>query len=164
MLALDDPRWRELEQAYGSAEDVPVLLAALATVRGEDDRAEVWFALWRLLHRPDTTFSASYAAVPHLVARAEFAAAEDRVQALHLVARIEIGRAKRGSAPVPDDLVVAYAEAVERLPAIVSRSSAEPWDAGLAQVSLAALAVGKRQPALAEAVLRLGPGERAPTC
>jgi hypothetical protein len=156
VLALDDTRWSELDQAFGSAEDVPLLLAALATVTTEEGRAEIWFALWRLLDSPEETFTASYAAVPHLVAEAERATVEDRAQALHLVTRVELCRARGRSASVPDDLVEAYADAVERLPAIVSRWSAEPWDSGIAQIYLAALAVGKRQPALAEAVLKVG--------
>ena len=51
-LSLDSPRWAELTQAYGTAEDVPRLLEALACIGREEARAEVWFALWRTLHRP----------------------------------------------------------------------------------------------------------------
>jgi hypothetical protein len=112
-----------------------------------------------MLHRPGEVFTASYAAAPHLLAAAERGEAGERAQAVHLVTRIELARrAAAGAASVPDDLVEAYAAAIERLPAIVADAAREPWSAEVAQVYLAALASGKRQPDLAEALLKLDLG------
>lgn len=159
-LDLDSPRWGELAQAYGSAEDVPRLLEALACIGREDARAEVWFALWRTLHRPGEAFTASYAAAPHLLAIAGTMGLRERAEAAHLLTRIETSRRAPASAAMPDDLLVAYAEAVDSLPAFVAACAGEPWPADVAQIFAAALLVGKRQPELARGVLELG---RTPT-
>lgn len=158
MLALTSARWTELSQAYGDATDVPRLLEALAELDDEDARAEVWFALWRLLHRPDEAYSASYAAVPHLLRIAAAFAVAERAQAFHLVSRIEIARRSAGSASMPEDLVTAYAAAVEELPRQVADAAKEPWADDVARICAAALLVGKRQPEVARTLLDAGAG------
>lgn len=160
MLPLTSARWTELTQAYGDAADVPRLIDALARLDDEESRAEVWFALWRMLCRPEESFSASYAAVPHVLAVSSSFAAPERAQAFHLAARIEISRRAPGSAPMPDDLVEAYAAALEGLPRQVADAAGEPWAEDVARICAAALLVGKRQPGLARALLdEAGPPE-----
>jgi hypothetical protein len=163
-LSLDSPRWAELTQAYGTAEDVPRLLEALACIGREDARAEVWFALWRTLHRPNESFTASYAAAPHLLAIAATLGLRERAEAAHLLTRIETSRRAPGSAAMPDDLLATYAAAVESLPAFVGACAGEPWPVEVAQVFAAAMLAGKRQPALARGVLELGRALTCPTC
>ena len=163
-LELDSPRWAELTQAYGSAEDVPRLLEALACIGREDARAEVWFALWRLLHRPGEVFSASYAAAPHLLAIAGTLGMRERAEAAHLLTRIEVSRRAPASSSMPDDLVAAYASAVDSLPAFVAACAGEPWPSDVAQIFAAALLAGRRQPELARGVLELGRALTCPTC
>jgi hypothetical protein len=163
-LGLDSPRWAELTQAYGMAEDVPRLLEALACIGREDARAEVWFALWRTLHRPGETFTASYAAAPHLLAIGGVLGLRERAEAAHLLTRIEASRRAPGSASMPEDLVAAYAAAVDSLPAFVAASAGEAWPVEVAQVFAAALLAGKRQPELARGVLELGRMLTCPTC
>ena len=164
VLSLDSPRWAELMQAYGTAEDVPRLLEALACIGREEARAEVWFALWRTLYRPGETFTASYAAAPHLLAIGATFALRERAQAAHLLTRIEASRRQQGSSPIPSDLVESYAAAVDKLPAFVAAVADEPWPADVAQVFAAAMLVGKRQPELALGVLELGRALTCPTC
>ena len=163
-LPLDSPRWAQLAQAYGGAEDVPRLLEALACIGSEDARAEVWFALWRTLHRPAEVYSASYAAVPHLLAISRALGLRERAEAVHLVTRIEVCRRSERSDAMPPDLVEAYAAAVESLPLVVGEVAAVPWPAEIAQIFSAALLVGKRQPELARGVLELGRALTCPTC
>ena len=69
MLALDDPRWGELEHAYGSAADVPGLLRELAASPAPTGSysGEPWFSLWSRLCHQDEVYAASYATVPHVV-------------------------------------------------------------------------------------------------
>ena len=155
-LALDSPRWAELAHAYGGAEDLPKLLDALATEEEPEARAELWFALWRLLYRPEEAFSASYAVVPHLLAITAPFGPQERLQALHLATRIEIGRRAPGSAPMPDDLLAAYASAVEGLPRCVAALTDVPWSEDVARICAAGLLTGKRQPQLARALLDAG--------
>lgn len=156
MLNLDSPRWRELEQAYGSAEDIPRLIAALSSVPEEAARAEVWFALWRMLWRPDAVFEAAYAAVPHLLAIIEAAPLPERVQGIHFALRVELLRRGPTAPPVPGDLVGAYGTAIDALPVAVLHCADEEWSPEVAQIFAAALLVGKRQPDLAAEVLALG--------
>ena len=163
-LSLDSPRWAELTQAYGTAEDVPRLLEALACIGREEARAEVWFALWRTLHRPGEVFSASYAAVPHLLEIGSAFGLRERAEAMHLVVRIEISRCEGKSAPVPPDVVEGYATAVDSLASYVDASAGEPWSVDVAQIFAAALLVGKRQPELARGLLDLGRALTCPTC
>ncbi|MDB4878712.1 MAG: hypothetical protein JWL60_158 [Gemmatimonadetes bacterium] len=156
MLRLDSPRWHELHQAYGTAEDVPRLITALAAMPHEDARAEVWFALWRMLWRPERVFDAAYAAVPHLLDLAATEELGERVQAIHLVVRVELLRRGPTAPPVPADLLEPYAAAVEALPDAVHGCTGAPWTPEVAQIMAAALLVGKRQAELAGAVLGLG--------
>lgn len=162
-LGLDSARWSQLTQAYGTAEDVPRLLEALTCIGSEEARAEVWFALWRTLYRPGETYTASYAAAPHLLAIASAFGLRERAEAAHLVTRIETSRRDPGSAPMPDDLVAPYASAVESLSAFVTAAASDPWPADVAQIFAAALLAGTRHADLARGVLELG---RAicPTC
>jgi hypothetical protein len=159
MLSLDSPRWAELEQGYGTAEDVPRLLDALATLDDPLARAEVWFALWRMLCRPDAVFNAAYAAAPHLLDVAADFELRERTEAIHFVSRIEVMRLTPTAPPIPPDLVADYAEAVEALPALVAGAVGEPWTPEIAQILAAAMLIGKRQGALGTALLDLGKDE-----
>ena len=163
-LRLDSARWSQLTQAYGTAEDVPRLLEALACIGREDARAEVWFALWRTLHRPGESYTASYAAAPHLLAISGAFGVRERAEAAHLVTRIETSRRDPGSAPMPDDLVEAYSSAVESLPAFAAAAASEPWTPDLARIFAAAILVGKRHPELAREVLEPGRALACPAC
>jgi hypothetical protein len=154
-LDLASPRWAELLQAHGSAEDIPRLLEALAMIEGERERAELWFGIWATLCPDGQVYSAAYAAVPHLLAITERKQLDERVAAMHVVAAVEVARHQPGAPAVPDDLVMAYALAIESLPLRVVQMTAAKWDAVSAQILAAALLVGKRQPALARAVLAL---------
>ena len=158
MLSLDSPRWAQLTQSYGSAEDVPRLLGALATVDEAEERAELWFALWRMLCRPDAVYDSAYAAAPHLIDVATDFELLERVAAIHFVSRIELMRRTPGAPSVPGDLLADYAEAVEALPTLVAGAIDEPWSADVAQILAAALLIGKRQGALGGAILELASG------
>lgn len=69
MLPLDSPQWRELRHAYGQADDLPALLRQLYECPFDHPAMhQVWLDLWgRLCHQGDI-YSASIAAVHHLVA------------------------------------------------------------------------------------------------
>ncbi len=62
-----DPDWKKLRHAYGSAKDLPELLAAL----DPDPRSPVWGELWGRVCHQDSTFSASPYVLPFLLAAAE---------------------------------------------------------------------------------------------
>ncbi|MDB4912759.1 MAG: hypothetical protein JWM95_403 [Gemmatimonadetes bacterium] len=162
MLELTSPRWRELRQTFGSAEDIPSLLDALASMEGLNERAELWYGLWATTVPDGKVFTVAYAVVPHLLHISASKGAPERVAALHLIAEVEIARHVVGAPPIPDDLILAYASTIESLPAIVAELASQPWDEQTARIIAAALLVGKRQPMLAKALLALGSGDDVP--
>jgi hypothetical protein len=157
MLDLGSARWRELSQAHGTAEDIPRLLEALATLQGEEVRAQLWLGVWATLCPDDRVYSAAYAAAPHLLSIARSFGFDEIVAAAHVIAQVESNRHLPGAPPIPEDLVMAYAGVVESLPALVAECAVMRWDALTAQILSAALLAGKRQPGLARTILGLSP-------
>jgi hypothetical protein len=163
MLPLDSPRWNELAQAYGSAEDVPRLLAHLEQA-SDEVRRELWFGLWSVLCQRGTVYGASYAALPHLVAFADRYSLLECAAALHLVGAIEVGRLTPGAPAVPDDVVHAYRRAIEAVPGVVARRVGESWDPDTTQVLTAVLAIAKGHPRYGNAALQLEGEVGCPVC
>jgi len=152
MLSLDSLRWNELEHAYGRATDTPALLLRLRDFPKSEGQSEPWFSIWSSLAHQGDVHSASFAAVPHIVA----ALASDPIRCdsayFQFPAWIEICRVKR-NVPIPADLEQSYVEAIKSLPALAARWAEKPWsDSGLACV-MCALAVAKGHIAIAEAAL-----------
>ena len=129
MLALDDPRWGELRHAYGSATGVchvPYLLRLLEAdpnkVDYSGDVDDPWSLLYGSICHQGTAYSASYAAVPHLVRIASLAADPLPTGYLLLPAHIERGRVHYAlPAPMPSDLEEGYLQAVAKLPELIPR-------------------------------------------
>ena len=67
MLSLDSLRWAELQQGYGNAADIPSLLFDLTRLPRSEGETEPWFSLWSALAHQGDVFSASFAAVPHVI-------------------------------------------------------------------------------------------------
>ncbi|MCC9602223.1 hypothetical protein LOC67_16835 [Stieleria sp. JC731] len=86
MLELDDPRWSELEHAYGNAVDTPRLLNQLHTKKGLTK--SYWEKLWSSLCHQCSTYSASFAAFPHLVSAARSLSVKQGTSTLDLAAGI----------------------------------------------------------------------------
>lgn len=85
MLQLDSDQWTRLRHAYGEASNIPALLRALPTAevkRGAD--AEPWMSLWSSLCHQCDVYSASYAAVPHIVEAARSRSPKERAEFLFL--------------------------------------------------------------------------------
>lgn len=78
--------WALLGDAYGSARDIPELLAQ-AKAEANDD-GEVWQELWGRLCHQGTVASASYAAIPELAEMAALRAPAGYIAPLHLAAAI----------------------------------------------------------------------------
>lgn len=156
MIPLDSPRWSELKHAYGSAADIPALLARLDSFPSSDGDSEPWFSLWSALCHQDDVYSASFAAVPHIIR----VLASDPMRAdfsfFQLPACIEIARA-RDEFPIPADLHQPYAEALQRLPVLVGAAAARQWDESLLCCALSAIAAAKGFPSVAKAALELNP-------
>jgi hypothetical protein len=154
MLSLQSSRWSELQHAYGDAADIPALLERLSDLPKSEGQAEPWFMLWSALAHQGDVFSASFAAVPHVVAALAAAPAEADVSFFHFPAWVEICRAKN-RVEVPADLKPAYLEALARLPSLVAQAATRPWSAEFLACALSAVAAAKGQHAVAEAVLEM---------
>jgi hypothetical protein len=61
VIPLDSPRWSELKHAHGDGSDLPEILGRLS-----DGDAEAMDDLFGSICHQGTTYTASYAAVPHL--------------------------------------------------------------------------------------------------
>src|SRR5689334_22771197 len=70
MLKLDSRKWATLSHAYGSASDIPQLIAQLRAASPEAWDAINQELMAAILHQGDV-YTATYAAVPHLLAYAE---------------------------------------------------------------------------------------------
>jgi hypothetical protein len=76
--------WSALRHAYGSASDVPGLLAQLAP----DPKSNVWHDLWSCLCHQGTVYSASFAALPILLETAKGWKPQERTMVIILAASI----------------------------------------------------------------------------
>ncbi len=157
MIDLDDPCWQELSHAYGSATDIPELLRQLARVTGRKAAydSEPWFTLWSSLCHQGDVYDASYAALPHIVEIACNAKEPIDFSFFQLPAAIEIARNSGKGPLVPAGLAQAYGDALSRLAECVTLHQHEDWDERTLLSAISALAVAKRHPRVAEAVMNL---------
>jgi hypothetical protein len=157
MLPLDDPRWSQLRHAYGEAADVPDLLLALAssTEPKASYRDEPWFSLWSSLCHQGDVYTASYAAVPHIVQIASETGTPIDPSFLQLPAAIEVARVAGHGPEIPEEYADDYHRAIKRLGESVSLHRQEPWDRSMLLAAAAAQAVAKGHIDIAEALLNL---------
>jgi hypothetical protein len=153
MLGLGSPRWSELHDVYGAATAIPRHLEATATdTRAGHVAGSAWFALWSALCHQDDIAEASYAALPHLIARAAMLPSRDRVEPLHLAAAIESVRLDGRGPEIPDDLAAAYVDALAVGRRVAEASVVEAWNATSRRVFMGSVAAfsGNLEGALAE--------------
>lgn len=157
MLALDDPRWTELHDAYGPAESIPALLARLAKSPAPalGARDEPWFTLWSSLCHQDDVYTASYAALPHIVSIGLDASGPIDFSFFQLPASIEVSRFKGRGPEVPAYLGGAYRAGISMLMDCASAHRSDPWDRAMALSIAAAQAVAKGLYVEAEAIMNL---------
>ena len=154
MLELSSPRWSELRDAYGSAAKIPDLLRQLSALPGDNGSSEPWFSLWSALAHQGDVYSASFAAVTHVIEA--IASSPECVTDVyfHFPAWVEICRNK-SNVGIPDDLAAGYFAALERVPALVASAAEKQWGAAFTACALSATAAAKGQHELAEALLEL---------
>lgn len=157
MLDLDSPRWSQLSHAYGPATDIPPLLRQLKHFPSSENNAEPWFTIWSALAHQGDVYSASFAAVPHVVGYLAQAPTKADFSYFQFPAWVEICRRKGGVA-IPADLTDAYENALSALPRLVATAADRPWDEGMLSCALSAIAASKGYPAVAEAVLEIDTG------
>lgn len=154
MLSLQSNQWSELRHAYGNATDIPELLARLSHLPKSEGEAEPWFTLWSALAHQGDVFSASFAAVPHVIAALATAPSEADQSFFQFPAWVEICRAKN-QVEIPANLQAPYFEALARLPSLAAQAATRQWEAGFLACALSAIAAAKGQHEIAEAVLEI---------
>jgi hypothetical protein len=93
LIELDSDKWKSLEHAYGSAEDIPDLLSALEKYPPSGNyRSEPYYSLWGALCHQGDTYSASIAALPHLVRLCQKSPEKVHWSVMQLAVCIEISR------------------------------------------------------------------------
>ncbi|MEX8518384.1 MAG: hypothetical protein AB3X44_07705 [Leptothrix sp. (in: b-proteobacteria)] len=122
MLSLDDSRWSELQHAYGAASDVPPLLKQLADLPSSENDRDPWFFLWSALAHQGDVYSASFAAVPHVIEALASAPMMAEFSYFQFPAWVEICRIKN-CVPIPEDLSPAYFQSLGRLPGLVAEAA-----------------------------------------
>jgi hypothetical protein len=154
MLSLDSPRWATLQHAYGDASDIPELLRQLTDFPPSDGDKEPWFTLWSSLAHQGDVYSASFAAVPHVVAAIATNPTRASGTYFQFPAWVEICRHGKG-VEVPDDLILDYRRALHQLPALVAAAADREWGSDFLPCALAAIAASKGFHTVAEAALEL---------
>ncbi len=157
MLSLDDPRWGELRHAYGPAGNVPDLLRALAssTAPKSSYKDEPWFTLWSSLCHQGDVYTASYAAVPHIVRIAGEVKGPVDFAFFQLPTAIEVARQTGRGPDIPEAYADDYHRAIFQLVENVSLHRAEAWDRSMLLSAAAAQSVAKGHVDVAEALLNL---------
>lgn len=156
MLDLDSPKWSELRHAYGPASDVPDLLRQLEALPESEGKKEPWFSIWSALAHQGDVYSASFAAVPHVVRVLSGAPAKADFSYFHFPAWIEICRQKK-AVPIPKELEEDYFAALAQLPSLVAAAAVREWDSNFLSCALSAIAAAKGFASVAEAVEEIDP-------
>lgn len=109
--------WNNLEDAYGAAIKIPILLNKVIASADKNDetQSELWFELWSRLYHQDTIFSASYAAVPILVNSIPRTNIPININFFLLPIAVEIIRKKALAPEIPDALKKDYFQALKIL-------------------------------------------------
>jgi hypothetical protein len=156
-LSLDDTlRWSNLQHAYGPATDTPGLLRQLVTRPASCGTDDTWGSLWSSLAHQGDVYSASFAAVPHMVRALSVAPSKADPRYFQFPAWVEICRKKEAIA-VPDDLSPAYFAALAQLPTLVAAAADREWDSDFLRGALSAIAAAKGFGSVGEAIQELSP-------
>ena len=156
VLSLDSPKWSQLKHAYGAASDTPDLLRRLEELPSSDSDNEPWLSIWSSLAHQGDVYSASFAAVPHVVRILAQDPAKAGFPHFQFPAWVEICRQKK-SAPIPEELEVAYFAALAQLPSLVAATARRRWDATFLCCALSAIAAAKGFGSVTEAIQELTP-------
>ncbi len=156
MLDLKSPRWGELRQAYGSAENVPGMLEQLRVAPVPDNyKSEPWFSIWSTLCHQGDVYTATYAAVPHVVAMAKLKNEDQRLEHLNFIGYAEACRHHKHSLAIPPDLEADYLSALEEADALFLTNLKLRWGEEQTKVLLGGLAAIRGYPKLGEEIIDL---------
>jgi len=156
MLDLNSSRWSDLTHAYGSAANIPNLLRQLESALPQEDyKSEPWFSIWSALCHQGDVYTATYAAMPHIIAQAGKKRDKRRLDCLSFVGYAEACRHRKGAPPVPSDLKDDYLAAIRSAPELFLFSLQENWRQEETKMLLGGFAAAKGYPKLADVIINL---------
>ena len=156
MLDLESPKWRNLSHAYGAATDVPLLIKQLKTAPPpRNPESEPWFSLWNSLCDQYDVYTASFAALPHIVAIAESKPVKHRIEFFSFIGAVEAYRHRKGAPPIPPFLEGDYLSAIEHAAGLIRDSMVGNWDEEEMIVLLGAYAITRGHHRLGNAIIFL---------
>ena len=156
MLSLESNDWSQLTHACGAANDIPGLLDQLSEYPSKSGYdSEPFFSLWSSLCHQGDTYTAAYAAVPHILALAEADVNRITYDFLLLPTSIEIARRTGRGPEVPAELSDNYTAAIKSMTAIIGQLRVDDMDETWCVTCGAAVAIAAGNPTLAEAILEL---------
>lgn len=156
MLDLSSPRWKELGHAYGSGADIPNLLCQLETALAQENyKSEPWYSIWSALCHQGDVYTATYAAMPHIIDMARRKRAREQFDCLSFVAYAEACRHRKGAPPIPADLKDDYLASIEAAQEIFLASLKQKWDEEETKTLLGGFAAAKGYPKLGDVIIRL---------
>lgn len=150
--------WTKLQDAYGAATEIPLLLDRLSP----NPKAEVWGELWNRICHQGSVYSASFAAIPQLTRAAAAWQPGDRAMVLSLAGAILAGD---DQAPEFADMRTRYRDELVQLRRLTAETLASPAvaQADFVHVLQAALAFEDIPPWATE-LDRLDDGEFEASC
>jgi enamine deaminase RidA (YjgF/YER057c/UK114 family) len=173
MLALDDPRWPDLNHrgwsaggaSYGDP-DSPVVADELRYLLANPADRQRFTALWPYLCSEGTAWPAAYAAVPYLVQIARQLSPAERFEHVYVVGLVVMCSGTYGRTPggLPADIAAAYRHALPQALTLLTETLTAPHDLDATRYLLAAAAALKGHPALGDALNDLGLLARCQNC
>jgi hypothetical protein len=165
MLDLGDPRWRNLSHAYGAALNVPPLIEQLKSAPPPKDwKSEPWHSLWDLLCHQFDVFTASYAALPHVVTIAASKPVKHRLEFFSFIGAVEAYRHRETAPLIPEYIEHGYRAAIQQAANLVHDSLAVDWDEEEMIVLLGAYAITRGHYHLGNAIIFLPEESICPEC
>ncbi len=148
MLSLDDVHWEALT-AHGRAGDVPGLLRTLRRASTPEQATALTHAITEYICFQYDVYTASYAALPHLVEAAAGQPVSERAYLLGLIGRIAALGQRQTATPVPPDLLPDYEAGLQRTAELALEALHLPWNAADLRLLCGTLAAVRGHPVLA---------------
>ena len=153
MLSLNSERWNDLTHAYGRASDIPNLLKKLAHNLDTESRKRVWTELRSSLCGASGVYTASYAALPHIVTLAAMQPARERLEYIAFTGMVEAFRHRKEAQLIPPDLESDYQSALKQASSLILECLKSGWDERGYKILLGALATVRGEPRLGSAIM-----------
>ncbi|MGH9767981.1 MAG: hypothetical protein ACREAB_11150 [Blastocatellia bacterium] len=154
-----------MSHAYGGASNIPQLIKQLKTAPPpKDGKSEPWFSLWSSLCHQFDVYTASYAALPHIVAIAESKPVKQRLEFFSFIGAVEAYRHRNGAPPIPPFLEKDYFTAIEQAAGLILDSLVADWDEEEMIVLLGAYAITRGHHRLGNAIIFLPEEPTCPEC